>query len=80
MAARTNPRLSDAWRQKIRTSMLVNRLQQNAAGKIELTQGQIKSIEILLRKTLPDLSHTEAEISGGLAITINDAWARNNAA
>lgn len=43
-------------REKIRTSQLVNRLEQNAFGEIELTQGQIKSIEVLLKKSLPDLS------------------------
>jgi hypothetical protein len=35
--------------------MLINRLQDNALGKIELTDGQRKSIEILLRKSAPDL-------------------------
>ena len=43
-------------RAKIKTSQLVNRLQDNALGKIELTKDQIRSIEILLKKTLPDLS------------------------
>jgi len=50
---------SDEWRKKIQTSMLVNRLYDNSLGKIELTQGQLKSIEILLRKTLPDLKAVE---------------------
>lgn len=51
-------------REKIRTSQLVNRLEQNAFGEIELTQGQIKSIEVLLKKSLPDLS--AVTISGDL--------------
>ena len=47
------------WREKIKTSMLLNRLQDNALGTIELTSSQIKSIEILLRKTIPDLKAIE---------------------
>lgn len=56
MAARKTGRLTDEWRRRIKTSMLVNRLQDNAEGKIDLTATQIKSIEILLKKTAPDLS------------------------
>lgn len=56
MAARKTGRLTDEWRHRIKTSMLVNRLQDNAEGKIDLTATQIKSIEILLKKTAPDLS------------------------
>ena len=45
-------------REKIRATHLILRLQANAFGKIEpeLTMRQICSIEILLRKCLPDLS------------------------
>ena len=56
-------------RKRIQTAQLLNRLQNNALGEVkitalpdgtlkssELTTGQIRSIEILLRKTLPDLS------------------------
>jgi len=46
-------------RTKIQTSQLINRLQDNAFGNIELTSGQLKSIEILLKKTLPDLQSIE---------------------
>jgi len=62
MAARKRrTTLDDAWREKIQTSMLVNRLHSNALGKLkkEMSQGQIKSAEILLRKTAPDLSATD---------------------
>jgi hypothetical protein len=65
MAARTR-RVGhdDATRQKIQTSQLINRLQANAMGEIELTQGQIKSIEVLLKKSLPDLSSIEVSGDG----------------
>jgi hypothetical protein len=68
MAARKRrTTLDDAWREKIQTSMLVNRLHSNALGtlKKEMTQGQIKSCEILLRKTAPDLSATDITSKGG---------------
>jgi hypothetical protein len=56
MAARTRSvTLDDSWRARIQTSMLINRLHDNAFGLIELTEGQRKSIEILLRKSAPDL-------------------------
>lgn len=58
MAARTRRvSLDESWREKIQTSMLINRLTQNANGELEteLTTGQLKSIEILLRKSAPDL-------------------------
>jgi|SRR5215831_3561985 len=50
-----------AAREKIRAFQLVKRLQENALGLIEpeLTRGQIRSIEILLRKCLPDLMQSE---------------------
>ena len=50
-----------AAREKIRAFQLVKRLQENAMGELkpELTIGQIRSIEILLRKCLPDLLQAE---------------------
>ena len=65
MAARTlRPRHQDEVRTKIQASQLLNRLQNHALGKpdekpVELSTTQIKAIEILLRKTLPDLSSVE---------------------
>lgn len=56
MAKRKSLFHPDEVRQKIQASQLINRLHSNAFGEIELTQGQIKSIEILLRKAIPDLA------------------------
>jgi hypothetical protein len=62
MAARTR-RINhdDATRLKIQTSQIINRLQDNALGKLksEMTPGQIQSANILLKKSVPDLSSTE---------------------
>lgn len=56
MAARKNRTLlDDHVRKKIQTTQLLNRLQSNGLGKLELTSIQQRSCEILLRKTVPDL-------------------------
>lgn len=59
MAARLNRRHQDMVRDKIQASQLINRLEDHALGSVELSQTQIKAIEILLKKTLPDLTSTE---------------------
>ena len=59
MAVRKTLSHDTKTREKIQTSQLINRLQDNAFGKVELTRGQLKSIEILLKKTLPDLQAIE---------------------
>ena len=71
MAARINKKHDDATRAKIRTSQLVNRLTNHALGgvdpktkkPIELTVTQVKAIEILLRKALPDLKSITGDIN-----------------
>ena len=69
--------MQDAHRKRIKTGNLINRLQKNADGelicpytkeRIEMTAGQIKSAEILLKKTLPDLK--SVEISGDALLDI----------
>ena len=61
MAPRKNLHHNEACRDKIQTSQLINRLQNNALGKLNspLTREQIRCIEILLRKKLPDLVNVE---------------------
>lgn len=54
-----NAMLIEEARSKIRTTQLLNRLQDHGLGKIELTQTQVRAIEILLKKIVPDVSaHT----------------------
>lgn len=66
MAARTlNKYHADHIRQKIQASQLVNRLTDHAMGKIELEPTQVKAIEILLRKSVPDLSSVQHSGEGG---------------
>lgn len=60
MAARIRKIQHDeGTRLKIKTSQLINRLTDHALGKLDLSPTQVRSIEVLLRKTLPDLSATE---------------------
>lgn len=59
MAARMRKLHQDDVRAKIQTSQLVNRLESHALGTVELSATQIKAIEVLIRKTLPDLSAVE---------------------
>ena len=68
MAERLRKRHQDEVRTKIQTSQLVNVLQNHALGtdEIESTPTRMKAIEILLRKSLPDLSSTEISgVDGG---------------
>ena len=50
---------SDGVRQKIQATQLIHRLQKFAFGEIELTMTQVRAIEILLRKSIPDLAAVE---------------------
>jgi hypothetical protein len=59
MAARLRKTHQDDVRAKIQTSQLINRLENHALGEIDLSATQIKAIEVLIRKTLPDLSSVE---------------------
>ena len=58
-------------RARIQTSQLVNRLTDHALGKLDLAPTQIKAIEILIRKTLPDLQSIEmvADVDATVEIT-----------
>jgi hypothetical protein len=58
MAVRLNLRQQEQTRAAIQTSQLVNRLQGFALADpdIEIDASRLKAIEILLRKSLPDLS------------------------
>lgn len=59
MAARTRKILHDEeTRARIQTSQLINRLEDHVFGNIDLTPTQVRGIEILLRKTIADLSAT----------------------
>ncbi len=63
MAARKRAiRHDDNTRAKIQAAQLVNRLTAHACGELELSNTQVRAIEVLLRKTLPDLSDVRMEV------------------
>ena len=61
MATRKNLKQTLKTREKIQTSQLINRLQNHALSEEvdELKPSQLRAIEILLKKSLPDLQSTE---------------------
>jgi len=67
----------DDVREKIRSSMLVNRLVSYAlneddpqGNEVKLETGQVRAIEILLKKTLPDLQSTEINANVSATVTL----------
>lgn len=63
MAARKRAiRHDENTRMKIQAAQLINRLTAHANGELELSNTQVRAIEVLLRKTLPDLSDVRMEV------------------
>jgi hypothetical protein len=58
-------------REGIPVSAILERLGQHLDGKTELTATQLRAAEILLRKSMPDL--TSVEMSGTLETTVRSA-------
>jgi hypothetical protein len=73
-------RHDDETRAKIRTSQLLNRLNDHIFKKVELSQTQMRAIEVLLRKTLPDLSAVEHTGADGGPIEIRASKEQRDAA
>lgn len=67
MAARNRLTHDTKTREKIQTSMLVNRLQNFVEGKVELSPAQVTAALGLIKKTLPDLSSVEAKVDAALS-------------
>ena len=59
MAARKTLPHSQRTRDKIQTSMLLNRLSDFVEGKVELSPAQVTAALGLVKKTLPDLSSVQ---------------------
>jgi hypothetical protein len=70
MAPRLSNSHSEDIRKKIAASQLINRLTKHANGDLDLTPSQVRSIEILLKKSVPDLS--AVTIDGDLTITMQE--------
>lgn len=72
MAARLNPQHDQKTREKIQTSQLVNRLMSHANGEVDMTPTQIRAAEILLNKTLPNLSAVDMNATHDIADPLAD--------
>lgn len=55
-ATKRNAMLIEEAREKIKTTQLINRLQDHGLGKVEMSPTQVQAINILLKKRIPDLS------------------------
>lgn len=55
-ATKRNAMLIEEARQKIKTTQLINRLQDHGFGTVELSTTQVRAIDILLKKSVPDLA------------------------
>lgn len=64
MAVRKRLSHDDKTREKIQTSQFINRLTKFINGEIELSPSQVRAIEVLLKKTLPDLQAIALEGPG----------------
>lgn len=62
MAARkrplTEPKLAE-MRARIQATLLLKKMQDHALGECEMSATQIRAAEVLLKKTMPDLSAVE---------------------
>lgn len=70
MAARLRRNHQDEVRAKIQASQLINRLQDHVDGTVEMSATQLRAAEILLKKSLPDLTATELSGPDGEAVQI----------
>lgn len=75
MAARKNtPRLSQEWRERIRSGVILARLEKAALGELDITPASLKAAEIVLRKTIPDLARTEVTGEDGKPQEMTISW------
>lgn len=58
-ATKRNAMWIETTRQKVQASQLINRLQDHVLGTVELSATQVRAAEILLKKTLPDLTENK---------------------
>ena len=45
--------LAHEWRERIRTGVIIGRLQKHALGEVEMTASQVRAAELLLKRTWP---------------------------
>ncbi len=71
MATRLNRNHSESCLKRIQTSQLINRLQDHALGKIELSGEQVRSACFLIERTLARAeAPKQLDIHGDLRMTV----------
>lgn len=70
MPARLRKTHQEDVRAKIQTSQLINRLTDHALKNKKLENSQVRAIEVLLRKTLPDLQAVTLSGDEGAPLTV----------
>jgi hypothetical protein len=68
---RRNAMLIAEAREKIRTTQLINRLQNHALGELEMSATQITATAILLKKILPDVAQMQLQGDADNPIEVN---------
>lgn len=79
MAARLRKTHQSDVRQKIQASQIINRLSDHLNGKADLSPTQLRAAEILLKKTLPDLSSVDIGNKNNEPFMVGMEW-KNSAA
>ena len=75
---------AEAVREKIQTTQLLKRLQAYALGetvgktKVKLSGGELKAIEMLLDKTLPNLASVKHEVEAKKVVFLIDTQVDGN--
>ena len=67
-------RHTQATRDKIQATQLINRLYSGAMGEVELTPAQVNAAKTLLNKVLPDLSSVEVEADVDAKVSGKVEW------
>ncbi len=77
MAARLRKHHQDEIRTKIQTSQLINVLQNHAlTGDGEMPPSRMKAIEILLKKSVPDLTSVALSGDEDRPVKLEFSWAK----
>jgi hypothetical protein len=68
MAARLNRMHQDSVREKIRASMIIDRLEKHVEGALDLSPSQVQAAKILLDKVISN-APTDMHVSGDMNIS-----------
>jgi hypothetical protein len=74
MAARLNPRHTEMVREKIRASVLIDRLHKHVEGEIEMSSTQIAAANALLDRSVPKLSQIQHVGDDEQPVRIEFGW------